>query len=270
MIESNASRSNATTKTIGKALHLLGLFSPETPEYGLSDFSRAAQMDKATTVRILASLMTGGLVEQHPETKRYRLGIAVLHLARIREASFPMIAVLQPILERLTLEVGESTHACLFSGRHMMTIAIAEPHRSTRVFIDPAQPLPVHATASGLVFLAFADQPAVNDVLRQLRALEAYTDETVRSEEDLLRRLSEIRNSGCAKSSRSFEDDVTGIAAPIFDWHGKVQATISAACVSTRMTPKLEREIESAVLNAAIVATREMGGAPPEIFVNKN
>lgn len=270
MTESRAERPNTTTKTVGKALHLLALFSPEKAEYGVSDLARAAKMDKATTIRILASLMAGGLIEQHPETKRYRLGIAVLHLARIREASFPMIAVLQPILEKLTLEVGESTHACLFSGRHMTTIAIAEPHRSTRVFIDPAQPLPVHATASGLVYLAFADQPAVNDVLRQLRALKTYTDETVRSEEGLLRRLGEIRKSGCAKSSRSFEDDVTGIAAPIFDWHGKVQATISAACVSTRMTQKLEREIEFAVLNAAIVATREMGGVPPEIFANKN
>ena len=269
MIESQIKRPGSTMKTIDKAMNLLGFFSPETPEYRLSDLARAAEMDKVTTMRILASLAVSGFVEQHPETKRYRLGTAVLRLARIREASFPVIAVLQPVLEKLTEEVGESTHACLFSGKDMTTIAIAEPHRSTRVFVDPAQPLPLHATASGQVFLAYADEAVVDDVLRRLNVPKAYTEKTVKSEEELRRRLDEIRKNGCAISSRSFEDDVTGIAAPIFDWHGNIQATISAACISTRMTPQLECEIENAVLRASVAATRAMGGEPPKAFLKK-
>ncbi|MBB5539173.1 IclR family transcriptional regulator [Rhizobium giardinii] len=269
MIESKDKRPGSTMKTIDKAMFLLGFFAPETPEYRLSDLARAADMDKVTTMRILASLVASGFVEQHPETRRYRLGTAVLRLARIREASFPVIAVLQPILETLTGEVGESTHACLFSGKGMTTIAIAEPHRSTRVFIDPAQPLPIHATASGLVFLAYADDAIVNEALRRLNVPTTYTDSTVKSETELRQRLEEIRKNGCAISSRSFENDVTGIAAPIFNWHGKIQATISAACISTRMTPELEREIEGVVLRASVTATRAMGGEPPNTFLMK-
>lgn len=269
MAESETKRHGSTMKTIDKALFLLGFFSPEMPEYRLSDIARAAEMDKVTTMRILASLVAGGFVEQHPETKRYRLGTAVLRLARIREASFPVIAVLQPILEKLTDTVGESTHACLFSGKDMTTIAVAEPHRSTRVFVDPSQPLPVHATASGQVFLAYSQEAVVNDVLRRLSFQKAYTGETIRSEDELRRRIHEIRKNGCAVAGGSFEGDVTGIAAPIFDWHGNIQATISAACVSSRMTPELEHTIESAVMRASVEATRAMGGEPPKTFLNR-
>ncbi|TBC12997.1 IclR family transcriptional regulator [Rhizobium ruizarguesonis] len=269
MTDGNARHSGSTIKAIDKAMNLLRFFSPDQPEHRLSDLARAAEMDKATTMRILGALVLGGIVEQHPETKKYRLGTEVLRLARIREAGFPVVAVLQPLLEELTEEVGESTHACLFSGKDMTTIAIAEPRRSTRVFIDPAQPLPVHATASGQVYLAHADERIVSDVLRRLNISKAYTDATVKSEQELRQRLDEIRNNGCALSSRSFEDDVTGIAAPIFDWHGKIQATISAACVSTRMTPELERGVKKAVLRASIAATRAMGGEPPNTFLKK-
>ena len=264
MNETVVKRPGSTMKTIDKAMNLLSFFSPSSPEYRLSDLARAAEMDKATTMRILASLVASGFVEQHPETKRYRLGTAVLRLARIREASFPMIAVLQPILEKLTEQVGESTHACLFSGMDMTTIAIAEPHRSTRVFIDPAQPLPVHATASGLAFLAYSDIAVVDDVIRRLHTPKAYTEETVRSEEEIRRRLGEIKKHGVAVSSRSFENDVTGVAAPIFNWHGKIQATISAACISSRMTAEVQRDIEIAVLKASLTATRAMGGEPAD------
>ena len=246
-------------KTIDKAMKLLEFFGPEHPEWRLSDLARAAEMDKVTTMRILNSLAGSGIVEQHPETKKYRLGTAVLRLARIREACFPVVAVLQPVLDALTEETGETTHACLFSGSSMTTIAIAEPNRSTRVFVDPAQSLPVYATASGLAYLAHANEDTLEQILRRLD-VRTVTSETPADIKAVKSRLQEVRKKGFAVSSRTFEDDVTGIAAPIFDWHGNVQATIAAACVAGRMTEATRRKIEKSVLRASMKATRDMGG----------
>jgi IclR family acetate operon transcriptional repressor len=251
-----------TMKTADKALSLLNFFSPETPEFRLSDLSRAALMDKVTTMRMLASLSAAGFVEQHPETKKYRLGTAVLRLARIREVSFPVISLLQPILDALTEATGETTHAGLIAGQAITTIAIAEPHRATRVFVDPVQPLPLHATASGLAYLAYLSEERLSQTLRRIE-VKAITPHTVKTEAELRAKLETIRRNGCSVSSRTFEAEVTGIAAPIFDWHGAVQGTISAACMASRLTDSLQEQVETEVLYAALRATRAMGGEPP-------
>lgn len=256
-------------KTIDKAMTILSFFSSNPPEQRLSDLARAAGIDKVTAMRILSSLVSCGFVEQHPQTRHYRLGSAVLRLALVREASVPIAAAVQPILDQLTEEVGETSHACLFSGKHMTSVAVSEPSRPTRVFVDLTQPLPVHATASGQAFLAYAGDDTVEGVFRDLPLPTSYTSSTISSEEELRLRLNAIRERGCAVSTRSFEEEVAGIAAPVFDSFGRVQATISAACISSRMTPAFEREVEAAVRRACIEATSALGGEPPEIFLSK-
>lgn len=256
-------------KTIDKAMSILSFFSPNPAEHRLSDLARAAGIDKVTAMRILSSLVSCGFVEQHPQTRHYRLGSAVLRLARVREACVPIAPALQPILNQLTEEVGETSHACLFSGKHMTTVAVSEPGRPTRVFVDLTQPLPVHATASGQAFLAYADEATVEGALNDLPVPASFTSNTISSGAELRLRLEAIRERGCAVSTRSFEEEVTGIAAPVFDSHGRVRATISAACISSRMTPAFEREVEAAVRRACTKATSALGGQAPEIFLSK-
>jgi DNA-binding IclR family transcriptional regulator len=189
-----------------------------------------------------------------------------LRLARVRETSFPVVSRLQPILEKLTEEIGETTHACLFSGAAMMTIAIAEPSRATRAFVDLTQLLPAYATASGLAYLSYTSERNLEETLPRL-GIKQHTHHTVRSAAELRERIALVRTNGCAVSAQTMEDDVTGIAAPIFDWHGQVQATLSAACVAVRLTPELQSQIERAVLRASLKATQVMGGEPHPKFV---
>ena len=77
-----------TMNSVDRALGLLRHFSVQTPEYGLSALARVSGNDKTTTLRCLTALERNGIVEQHPETKKYRIGFAPLHLSRIREKSF--------------------------------------------------------------------------------------------------------------------------------------------------------------------------------------
>ena len=144
-------------QTVDKAMTLLAFFSPAEPEIGLSELARLASFDKAATRRFLVALAKHGFIEQNGENRKYRLGSAFLRFARIREASLPFTSIVQPVLEKLAAETGETAHASLLAGDSLSTIGIAVPQRATRVYIDPSQPLPLHATASGLACLAFGD-----------------------------------------------------------------------------------------------------------------
>jgi IclR family acetate operon transcriptional repressor len=247
-------------RTVDKALRLLELFSIEAPEHGLSEMARLARLDKATTLRLLAALARNGFVEQHPQTKKYRLGTSLLRLARVREASSPVASVVKPVLERLAAALGETAHAALAADRSLITIGVAEPQRVMRVHVDPSEPLPLHATASGMALLAYGG----DDLLEQVLAgnLNAHTTHTIVTPDRLRRHIADVRKRGYAISVRGFDSDVIGIAAPVFDWSGRAIATIAVASVATRLSEAKRREVAQSVIAAASEVTRAMGGEP--------
>jgi IclR family transcriptional regulator, acetate operon repressor len=202
-----------------------------------------------------------GFVEQHPETKKYRLGTSLLRLARIRETSFPVASVIQPLLERLAESAGETAHASFASGRSLITVGIAEPRRSMRVHVNPVEVIPYHATASGIALLAYAGEDLLERVLGPGK-LARHTEHTIVTADGLRRQLAETRKRGFAVSARSFDSDVIGIAAPIFDWSGRAYGAIAVASVAARLNAEKKRRIAAEVVKAAIEATRAMGAEP--------
>lgn len=235
-------------RSVEKALGLLRHFSLSTPEFGLSDLARAAKLDKATTLRCLTALERQGFVEQDPESRRYRLGLTLLQLARIREATFPFTALVRPELERLVQETGETAHVSAQSGADLVTIAVLEPKRTVRVSLDMDEVISVHAAASGLVLLAFGNGLKVEDLPERLKA---FTSTTLSTRSALRAAVEKVAAEGYATAPQSFEEDVTGIAAPIFDRSGVAVAAVGVASVSTRQTEASVAATRDAVLASA-------------------
>lgn len=266
MSEKTSPKKPSVMGTVDKALTLLGYFTLEKSEFGLSDMAREAGLDKATTLRILNSLAVHGFVEQHPETKKYRLGNSILRLARIRETTFPIVSVVQPILDHLAEVTGETAHASVVAGDQLITIGIAEPQRSTRVFVDPAELLPLHATASGFAYLAFA-QSGTLDAALTAEEFVKYTEQTPLNASDIRERVDAAKRQGFARSDSSFEADVVGIAVPIFNWNGYSMGSIAVASIAARLTPERSQLIARETVKAANAATRALGGDPHHILI---
>ena len=235
--------------TVDRALRLLRQFTVDSPELRLSELARRAGYDKTTTLRMMTSLQRNGFVELHPESKRYRLGVAPIYLARIREQSFPLQTVLQPILDRLAGEFGETAHASLLSGGALMNVATAEPHRAARVYVDPSTPLPIHASASGLAVLAFT-APGARAALGLTGNLERFTKFTLRNDAELVAMLEQIARQGFSRADRSYDIDVIGTAVPMFGWSGAPIGAIAVATVASRFTDALGRRIVEALMSA--------------------
>lgn len=257
-------RQRGSMQTVEKALYLLDFFDDKHPELGLSGLARLAGMDKATTHRMLTALARAGMVEQQPATRLYRLGATILRLARIREATFPVTALLQPILEALAAETGETAHASLQAGPSLANVGVVESPRSSRVFVEPGLKLPLHATASGNAFLAFSDPAFVEHVLAQ--PLASITPDTITDPAALRERLAIARRDGFAHVDQGFEAEVYGIAAPLFGPDGNPVGAIAVATPTHRMTGELSGKIARAVMAAAVTASRAMGGEPPQDY----
>jgi IclR family transcriptional regulator, acetate operon repressor len=250
--------------TVSKALGLLDILASAPGPKGLTAIATAADFDKATARRLLVELAKHGFVEQNAESRTYRLGSAFLHYARIREATLPLAAIVQPILNELAAGTGETAHASILSGHCMATIAVAEAQRSSRAHVDPTEPLPLYATASGLACLAFGPEALRESYMKhvQFRRMAANT---VTSKKALKEKVAETLARGFGRAERSFADDVTGTAAPIFDAAGFAYGAVAVAAVSSRFDAVAEQKIVMKVRDAAIAVTKATGGADPAL-----
>ncbi len=248
-------------QTVDKAMKLLGYFSPSLPEIGLSELARLAAFDKAATRRFLVALSNHGFIEQNPETRAYRLGSAFIRFARIREATRPLATIVQPLLELLATETGETAHASIATGSQLVTIGIAEPQRATRVNVDPAERLPLHATASGLAYLAFAPEGTLETFL-QTQKLARHTAKTPITAKALRLLVGETRQRGYGLVEGTFEAEVSSIAAPLFDASGTAYGAVAVASVASRFSDYSKTDIATKVLAAANKISRATGGEP--------
>ena len=252
-------------QTVDKAMKLLGYFTPAEPEIGLSDLARLAAYDKAATRRFLVALQKHGFIEQNPANRKYRLGAAFLHFAQVREATQPLVSVVTPLLDALTETTGETAHASHYSAGALISVGVRESTKATRVHMDPSEILPLHATASGLVYLAYSPEGAVDDAIGA--GLTAHTQHTITSAGKLRKAIADIRRAGFAVAGQSFEDEVTGIAMPFFDQSATAVGALAVATPSSRMTAEAKDMIVAELHRAALTATRGIGGVPHPDFL---
>lgn len=250
-------------QTVDKAIQLLNLFTIQHTEIGLSELARLSGFDKAATRRFLVALQKHGFIEQNPSTKAYRLGVGFLHLARVREAMFPLKTVVKQSLEHLTAQTNETAHAAVINGQQLSTLALSFPARANRVHLEAAEQLPLHATASGIVFMAF-----VGSEWQALlpETLSTYTTQTVTDRTVIAQRVAEVASRGYSMTVNSYEDEVTGIAVPFFDANGLALGTLAVATPSSRMTTALAALIQQALFVETSIVTTALGGRIPASY----
>lgn len=249
------------SSTVARALALLEYFSEDEPEIGLSDLARRAGIDKATVHRMMGSMADAGLVEQRRDSRLYRLGAGVLRLARIRETCFPISSVFQAALDDLSEKTGETAHASWIAGRTLATIGIRESVRSTRVSIISGEILPLHSTASGLVTLAFGPPDLLKKALN--KRLDAKTEHTVTRADALIPIIEQTRRQGYASADQTNEDDVFGLAVPVFDHDGLACGALAVATPTHRMNDDLKQMIISRLMDEVKTVSNGTGGRVP-------
>ncbi|WP_428687377.1 IclR family transcriptional regulator [Roseibium sp.] len=250
--------------TISKALEMLNCFSRKRPEIGLSEFVRLTGRDKATVHRHLVELEQNGFLEQHPVTRAYRLGPAILRLTGVREATNPVRSILRPVVTGLAQETGELAHASLLQGQMLSPVFHFDPQmHGIKVNFDEAELLPLHATSSGLAVLAFAEERLRKEVLAA--NLDAFTPNTIVDPEKLTPLIASARRTGLSHLDRTYDEEVTSQGAPVFGAAGEVIGALSVAVPSVRAQPDRLSEISVALATAARSATRSLGGTYPDL-----
>ena len=244
--------------TVDKALSVLQLFSESQPNMGLSEIARQLGWDKSNVQRYVADLASHGILEQSPRDKSYFLGPSLTRLSMMRDLTHPVANEVKRALDDLSKATGETAHASIRIGDRLSIMGVVETKiRGTRVYVDPAEAQPFHATAAGLAFLSASPEATVRKLLAV--SLERYTPDTEVDRSKLMARIRAVREKGYAKASGTCEVDVVGIAAPIVGFRGDAIGAVAVATPAARFRDGSEKTISRNVMETALRVSRVYG-----------
>lgn len=248
--------SRRTLGSVRNAARLLRTFTAGAPELGVTELARRLQLGKSTVHRLLTTLAEERLVEQDPDTGRYRLGLAIHELgAAVSSPTDLHAAVLTP-MSVLRLRTGETVQVAVLDGREVVYIERLESPNTLRLFLEVGHRNQAYRTGTGKCLLAYLE-PALLDQLLEGWELAPRTPHTITDPRRLREELKQVRRVGFARNVDESEVGATSIAAPIRDGLGRVVAAMSVAGPTARMEQDLDR-ITRDVVEAAAMASRRL------------
>jgi IclR family transcriptional regulator, pca regulon regulatory protein len=217
-------RATDFVESLDRGLRLLQSFGDATGPMTLSDVARAADLPRATARRILFTLAHGGFVST--DGKLFSLTPHVLTLAGSYLRSNQVVAVLQPVLDRIATSAQEISSLAVLDADEVVFIARGSPARVFSAGLDIGYRLPAFCTSVGRAMLGQFDDTELVSKLAAMRR-ESMTPHTVTDAKLLLARIIADRERGYSLVDREAEPGFRSISVPVRRYDGAIVAAIN-------------------------------------------
>lgn len=244
--------------SIDRTLQILQLFSPQKPEWGISEISKELNLYKSCIHNTLYTLLNRGFVVQNPSNGKYRLSIKFFELGSIVLENIDLRKVAHPYMEKLMREFNETVHLGILSEGEVVSIEQEKSSQSLQNQIFIGRRAPLHCTGVGKALLAFLDTEKIDQIILE-KGLKKYTENTITDAIRLKKELREIQIQGYAVDNMEHEMGVRCIASPIREHTGKVIASISVSGPAFRLKQSNIPCIADKVIIYSAKISQEMG-----------
>ena len=224
---------------LAKGLAVIETFDAERPRQTIAEVSALSGLDRATARRCLLTLSHLGYADH--DGKFFTLTPRVLRLGTACLAAMPLPRIVQPLLDRLSDELGESSSVSILDGPDIVYVARASQRKVMSISLMAGSRLPAYCTSMGRVLLAAMPQPKARSLLeswpRPARTLHTRT-----GIEAILADLERVGAQGYALNDQEVEIGLRSIAVPVLNARGAVVAAMNVGVAATH--PRAEALIE--------------------------
>lgn len=245
-------------KSVDRALRIISLVSQKKEGLGVTEIATQLEMTKSSIFKLLRTLASHGFIEQDLETKKYRLGYKYLELSSILLDSIDLRPQAKPFLEELETLTNEVIHLVVYDQGEAFYIEKLEGNKTLRTHSKVGRRVEVHATSVGKVIFAYLPEVEVLKIIEG-RGLPKHTNNTITDKEKFLNELRKINNKGYGVEIEENEVGITCIAAPIFDYRGKITAAVSISGPTIRMTNKRLIELRPIIIGVGKKISNRLG-----------
>lgn len=216
---------------------------------GLAELAEALGENKSTLSRLLTPLCEARLVQQDPDTGRYRLGWRTAALGQAYLEGLDLRGAAREVLQRLVDETGETVHLVVPDLPEVVYVDKVDTPNPVRMYSRIGNRQPAYSTSVGKALLAHSGDEALLSVVEN--GLPMRTPRTRTTEQALRADLAGIRERGYSVDDIENEPDIRCVGAAVFDHTGQVSAAISVSGPATRVTTDRVAELGRRVRAAA-------------------
>ncbi|UCF89503.1 MAG: IclR family transcriptional regulator [bacterium] len=252
-------KSDYIIHSVDHAFDVLEAFRADEPELGVTQLAKILNLHKNNVFRILATLESRGYVEQNLRTGNYRLGLKAFEAGQAYLRHTSLLSVARPQMEILSSELRENSYLAVLRGDYVFYLDEVIADQTIQVISRLGTRVSPHCTATGKVFLAFMEAP-LGEGLVETMTLEKMTSKTITDRRKLRSEIKKVAESGYAVDDEEWTEGLKCVAAPILDYYGKIQGTLSVSGPSDRLPEaRIADEIINAVAGHAKEVSRKMG-----------
>jgi len=244
-------------QTVQRAAHLLRLFTPEQPEWGVTEVAGTLGIPKSGAHLLLSTLAAEGLLQRAPGG-RYRLGWSLFELSQTKLETTDFLLIARRMMEQLVAGWGETAHLAVLVDGQVLYVEKLQGDRAFEIVLSRVgKRLPAHCSGVGKVLLAHRPWAEVLAIVEH-QGLPALTPNTITAIDRLRAELDEVRRQGYAFDQEEVMVGLCCAAAPIRDESGEVVAAMSLSVPAYRFYPYRER-LTTAIVEAARRVSTQLG-----------
>lgn len=217
-------RANAyEAPALRKAVRLLELLCEAAEPLSIAELSQQLDLNKHMLLRLLGTLCDEGWVVQE-EGPTYRISLVPLYHFSKPISRLDVVTAAEEPLDELWEATGETTYMSIRDGDWSMGVIIRQTRRDIQVAGRIGARLMTHCCAPGKVLLAHAE-PALFERLARA-GFAQQTERTICDPAELRRHLDGVVRQGYATDNEEYLRGMLCLAAPVFDYTGRVVAAV--------------------------------------------
>ena len=248
-------------ESVELVLRLIELLAAARHPKGVTEVARDLNISKPRAHRHLRALVQRGYARQDPRNEGYEIGVKVLALGEQVRERFDVIGAIRPVMAPLREATALAVTASAVAGDEVVVMEMLQGRSVIEFGVRPGSRLDFHASAHGLVALAFGATELVEAVLA--KPLQAWTEHTLKDAAAVRREVARVRRQGWATAVDAVQIGVNALAAPVFDHRGICRGAV-ALVGSTQAIPAQPSEKQIAlVTDAAAQASHSLGWETP-------
>ncbi|MEQ3553857.1 helix-turn-helix domain-containing protein [Pseudonocardia nematodicida] len=236
-------------QAVTRASQILALFRPGRPHLTVASAALELGLNRTTTHRYFATLVSAGMLERGRDGQTYGPGGLLVQLGTFALGRRAVVDLAPAHLAGLARRTGLSAALSLWGSAGPVVARVEEDSTNTVVVsVRVGHQLPVDS-AQNQVFLAF-----MGDRARASRILDEDDDDGG----DLARRVTRVRRTGLATTHLA-DSDITAAGAPVFDESGLCATIALIGTARTLPVPEAPAAFR-ALAGTALALGRELGG----------
>ncbi|NND15127.1 MAG: IclR family transcriptional regulator [Eudoraea sp.] len=223
--------------SVQKTFALMEYFTPQKPEWGVTELANEIGSNKSTVFRFLAQMHTIGILDKDEQTEKYRLGLRLFELGNRVQLRTALVDKTHPVLENVAKRITETVHIAVLKDHQVFYIDKVESPQGLKISSQIGSYLPAYATSLGKVLLAFLSEEqqgkSLDHLYDEIGAI-SLTGNTITDKAKMQRELAKIKKREYAIDREEFEVGLICVAIPIFNQNEQVVASLSASGPANR------------------------------------